>query len=204
MRVSQQQSRDQAIADRIASEYAKGERKTVAGTVRNLLSEMRRDGVTDLRQQADIMGQASLETTMGSDMIEHSAKNAYENRADLGNTQKGDGDRYKGRGYIQITGRASYGYWSHRLGVDLIKHPDFAARPDIAAKIAVQGMRDGTFTGMTAAGNLIKGGGKKLSDFFTSTKSDFFGSRQIVNGTDRAGELVQKATTFLAKLTKNR
>ena len=57
---------------------------------------------------------------------------------------------------------------------------------------------------MTAAGHLIKGGGKKLSDFFNATKTDFFGSRQIVNGTDRAGELVQKATAYLAKLTKAR
>ena len=203
MRIPNRPNSDVSIADRIAAEYPKAERKTVAGTVRNLLTEMRRDGVTDPRQQADILGQTALETTMGSDMIEHSAKNAYENRADLGNTKKGDGDRYKGRGYIQITGRASYSYWGHRLGVDLIKHPQLAARPDIAAKITVQGMRDGTFTGMTAAGDLIKGGGKKLSDFFSSTRSDFFGSRQIVNGTDRAGELVQKATTFLANLTKS-
>jgi len=136
-------------------------------------------------------------------MIEHTQKGDYENRADLGNSQKGDGARYKGRGYIQITGRASYTYWSNRLGVDLIKHPELAARPDIAAKIAVQGMRDGTFTGMTSGGSLIKGGGKKLADYFNDTRTDFFASRQIVNGRDRAGELTQKAAAFLANITKS-
>ncbi|MBC5815595.1 MAG: hypothetical protein GIW97_03545, partial [Candidatus Eremiobacteraeota bacterium] len=160
MQIPRKVSHDTSVADQIAASYPKPERNTVHNTVVNLMAEMRKDGVSDPRQQADILGQTSLETTMGNDMIERVKKDDYENRADLGNTQRGDGARFKGRGYIQITGRSSYTYWGHRLGVDLIKHPELAARPDIAAKIAVQGMRDVTFTGMTAKGKLIDGGGK--------------------------------------------
>ena len=48
---------------------------------------------------------------------------AYEGRKDLGNTQKGDGVRFKGRGLIQITGRANYQSVSKALGTDFILNP---------------------------------------------------------------------------------
>ncbi|MEC3875168.1 glycoside hydrolase family 19 protein [Chryseobacterium salviniae] len=48
---------------------------------------------------------------------------AYEGRKDLGNTQKGDGVRFKGRGLIQITGRANYKSVSLALGTDFITNP---------------------------------------------------------------------------------
>jgi predicted chitinase len=54
----------------------------------------------------------------------------------LGNTMKGDGERYKGRGYIQLTGRDNYTRAGRAIGVDLANNPDLAARPDIAAKVA--------------------------------------------------------------------
>jgi len=46
---------------------------------------------------------------------------AYEGRQDLGNTQKGDGKRFKGRGLIQLTGRANYTSYSQYSGLDLLK-----------------------------------------------------------------------------------
>ena len=55
----------------------------------------------------------------------------------LGNTHPGDGERYFGRGFVQITGRDNYRMAGEYLGIDLLKHPELAARPDIAAKIAV-------------------------------------------------------------------
>lgn len=55
----------------------------------------------------------------------------------LGNTRQGDGARYKGRGYIQLTGRENYQRAGKALGIDLVRQPELAARPDIAARVAV-------------------------------------------------------------------
>jgi len=59
----------------------------------------------------------------------------YEWRSDLGNDQPGDGARYHGRGYIQITGRANYREYGQKLGVDLEGNPDLALDPIVAAQI---------------------------------------------------------------------
>jgi len=55
----------------------------------------------------------------------------------LGNTEAGDGAKYKGRGFIQITGKANYAKAGQALGIDLVNNPELAARPDVAAKVAV-------------------------------------------------------------------
>ena len=102
--------------------------------------------IQDLAQVAYILATAQYETNYGIYMEELSGT-IYEGRRDLGNTQFGDGERYKGRGYVLLTGRANYSKWSESLKIDLINNPDQAAQPEIAAKILVIGMRDGLFTG---------------------------------------------------------
>jgi predicted chitinase len=61
---------------------------------------------------------------------------AYEGRRDLGNIHPGDGRRYKGRGPIQLTGRANYRFVGSKLGLDLEREPEVAARHDIGWRIA--------------------------------------------------------------------
>ncbi|MBM3679228.1 MAG: hypothetical protein FJW96_15350 [Actinobacteria bacterium] len=62
----------------------------------------------------------------------------YEGRADLGNTQPGDGARYHGRGYIQLTGRANYRWYGQLLRHPLEDDPDLALRPDISAAVLAE------------------------------------------------------------------
>lgn len=62
---------------------------------------------------------------------------AYEGRKDLGNTQKGDGVRFKGRGLIQITGRANYEAYAKYCGYDVVAKPELLEQPVGAVKSAM-------------------------------------------------------------------
>ena len=59
----------------------------------------------------------------------------YEGRSDLGNTAPGDGARYHGRGFIQLTGRDNYRKYGDKLGVDLENDPDLALEPEVSARV---------------------------------------------------------------------
>jgi putative chitinase len=65
------------------------------------------------------------------------AQSRYEGRADLGNTQVGDGFKYRGRGLIQITGRDNYQRCSDALATDFIENPEWLAEPDYAVRSAM-------------------------------------------------------------------
>jgi hypothetical protein len=94
----------------------------------------------------------------------------------LGNIMNGDGVLFHGRGFVQLTGRYNYAYWQKRLGIDLTSSRAAADRvldADVATRILVGGMVDGTFTG------------KKLADYFAGVREDWEGARKIINGNDK-------------------
>lgn len=79
----------------------------------------------------------------------------YDGRRDLGNTQPGDGYRYRGRGYIQITGRANYRHYGEVLGIALETQPELAQVPMIAAAIATRFWTDHGLNRLADQGDLI-------------------------------------------------
>jgi len=70
------------------------------------------------------------------------AQKRYEGRKDLGNTVKGDGSLFRGRGPIQATGRSNYRYFGHKMGLDLEAHPDLLAIPSIGLWFACEFWKD--------------------------------------------------------------
>lgn len=87
---------------------------------------------------AHFMAQLAHESGSFRYMEEIASGAAYEGRADLGNTVAGDGKRFKGRGPIQITGRANYRTYGRAIGIDIENHPEIAAVPSIGLHLALE------------------------------------------------------------------
>ncbi len=68
---------------------------------------------------------------------EYASGSAYEGRKDLGNLVAGDGRRFKGRGLIQLTGRANYQVFGELIGVDLITDPDVVSEFPLALEVSL-------------------------------------------------------------------
>jgi predicted chitinase len=177
-----------ANVDNLVNALDPGYREAAKANFPTILGECQKQGVTDKAQIAYILATTVHESGAGKFMEEFASGDAYEGRGDLGNNQPGDGKRYKGRGYVQITGRNNYSNWSQKLGLDLVGNPDLAKKPEIAARILVEGMKEGSFTG------------KKLSDYIGGGKQDFEGARHIVNGSDKAGTFAATAQKLLAAM----
>lgn len=110
---------------------------------------------------------------------------------ELGNTSPGDGVKYPGRGYVQLTGKFNYAKASKKFGVDFVKYPDKVMERQYALPILFVGMAEGWFTG------------KKLRDFIdTIDESDvedgkeYEGARRIINGADKAKTIAGYALIF--------
>jgi len=86
-----------------------------------------------MAQIAHETAQMSISTEKGPD----SYFDRYEGRKDLGNTQPGDGRRFRGRGWIQLTGRYNYTKAGQALGIDLANKPQLAADENTAMDIAI-------------------------------------------------------------------
>jgi predicted chitinase len=97
-----------------------------------LLSAMSQYQIATPARVAAFVAQVGHESGEFRYFVEFASGVAYEGRADLGNTHPGDGQRYKGRGAIQITGRHNYEQMSRWLGVDFTTHPELLATPKFA------------------------------------------------------------------------
>lgn len=97
------------------------------------------------------------------------------------------GQKYYGRGYVQLTWYENYCKQDEKLslGQELVKNADLALDPEIALQVILGGMVDGDFTG------------KRLGQFFTRDVTDWYDARTIVNGHDQASTVAGYAEKFL-------
>lgn len=100
----------------------------------------------------------------------------------LGNEKPGDGYLYRGRGYVQITGRGNYRRLGTRLDLPLEAEPDLALDGEAAYVIMTIGMRDGLFTG------------RKLAQYLATR--DYVNARRTVNGLDNAEQIANWALNY--------
>jgi putative chitinase len=103
----------------------------------------------------------------------------YDFRTDLGNSARGDGAKYKGRGFVQLTGKSNYERFGREVGVDLIAHPEQANDPELAAKLLaafLKAQRTRIEQALLAddfldARKAVNGGSHGLPDFTDSYKT---------------------------------
>lgn len=121
-------------------------------------------------RQAAFLAQIAHESGSLRYVKEIASGDAYEGRGDLGNTQEGDGVRFKGRGLIQITGRANYAQCGAALGLDLLAEPELLETPENACRSAAWFWHSRGLNELADAGEFrlitkrINGGYNGLSD----------------------------------------
>ena len=124
----------------------------------------------------------------------------------MGNTAPGDGAKYCGRGFVQLTWKINYQHAGELLGVDLVNQPDLAMQPDIAAKIMFEGMtkekivfEDHSHVGDGQADFNFTG--RTLEQYFNDDTEDWVNARRIINGTDHAVMIADTAKKFYEALS---
>ena len=83
--------------------------------------------ITNNLRLAHFLGQCAHESGNWKYKVELASGKAYEGRKDLGNLNEGDGVKFKGRGYIQLTGRVNYGKFSEFIGEDCVSNPSLVS-----------------------------------------------------------------------------
>jgi len=159
--------------------------KEKANNIRLIVSECARQGVTDARQIAYILGTVAHECDFRS---------IKEIRAKPGTDVWKMQEKYwhtgfYGRGFSQLTWAKNYNKFSPIVGVDLVKNPEMVLKPEIGALILVYGMRRGTFVsnGLESL--------TRLDRYFNEITTNWIDARRIVNGTfmaDRVADAAQK------------
>lgn len=101
------------------------------------------------------LAQAAHESDSFRTLEEYASGSAYEGRKDLGNTKKGDGVRYKGRGIFQLTGRANYRQIGNLIGEDLENNPELAETPKISVLTALEYWRSRNLNALADADDIM-------------------------------------------------
>jgi putative chitinase len=113
--------------------------RRVTAFVDPLVQRMTAHGIDTARRRAHFLAQVGHESGELRYTEEIASGEAYEGRADLGNTEPGDGRRFKGRGLIQLTGRANYRAFGNAIGIDLLSGDNpqrVATDPALAVEVA--------------------------------------------------------------------
>ena len=143
---------------------------------------------SDVRHIAYALATISVETSWTFQPITEYGRDSYfskyEGRTDLGNNKPGDGLRFKGRGFVQLTGRRNYTLFAALLKIDLVNNPALALDPATSFKIMSLGMFRGDFTG------------RSFKHYINAAMTDYAGARRIINSQDRAGEIARYAKTL--------
>ena len=100
---------------------------------------------------------------------------------------------YYGRGDVQLTWYENYELMGKLLGIPLLEQPELALRPDVSARIMIEGMTKGKsnrgdFTGVS------------LETYFSSRRDDPVQARRIINGLDKANLVANYHRKFLEAL----
>ncbi|WP_238552200.1 glycoside hydrolase family 19 protein [Herminiimonas sp. CN] len=147
--------------------YAKSRIDTFAEPLNAAMMEF---NISTKGRQASFLAQVGHESGQLRYVCELASGAAYEGRKDLGNTEPGDGIRYKGRGLIQITGRANYKACGDALGYDLVANPQLLESPVLACRSAAWFWRSHGLNELADAGDQtrvtrrINGGTNGLAD----------------------------------------
>ena len=101
---------------------------------------------------------------------------------EMENTQQGDGFKYRGRGYVQLTWKKNYRKSGEYLKKDLVNNPELALDQKNATKIMIYGMETGMFTT------------KKISSYISEDTADYLNARRVINGMDKAATIAGYAS----------
>ncbi len=162
--------------------------------------------IDDAPMVAYAFGTINAETSAFAPIPEYASGREYEGRTDLGNTEPGDGERFKGRGFIQLTGRHNYRLMGQKLGVDLENNPDLALRPDVAVRIfanflapRADSIRHALASGDLAQARRYVNGGtnglEKMSASYTAAMNILDPSATPIGGVETAVPAVQNPDT---------
>lgn len=142
----------------------------IAGFAISLPDVIEKYQINTKLRQAHFFAQTCFESWYLRTTTELASGRAYEGRRDLGNTHPGDGERFRGRGLIQVTGRANYFRAGGELGQDFIAHPEKLASFPWAALSAGQHWRDHNINAaadrddVREVTRLVNGGGNGLAE----------------------------------------